>query len=190
MVSVGNLRRLNNLLSVVIVVLALYIIAWPFLPSLTWWVRHDAPLVSAKPHVNMPTEPPAQNTLLIPSLGMEETIYDGPNAATLNKGVWHMPVGSSPDKGGNTVLSGHRFTYSGKAVFYYLDKVKQGDPVYVYWNGKQHDYKVAHIREVSPNDTSIEAPTDTAMLTIYTCTPLWSAKNRLVIQTEPVESGL
>ena len=52
------------------------------------------------------------------------------------------------------------------------------------WEDKEYDYKVTSIREVPPTAIEIEAPTDANIVTLYTCTPLWSAKNRLVVVAE------
>lgn len=186
MLASFNLRKVNNLLSLLVVALAAYIILLPLLPAIGWWVRYQAPVISAAPKVDMSVSA-SENTLLIPSLGMRQTIHEGNSEATLSKGVWRRPQTSTPDKGSNTVLSGHRFTYSGKSVFYYLDKIKTGDVVYVNWEGKQYKYQITHMLEVSPDNGAIEAPTSDSVLTIYTCTPLWSAKNRLVIQAKLVE---
>ena len=123
------------------------------------------------------------------SLGMEETINEGNSIATLRKGVWRLPHTSTPDKGGNTVLVGHRFTYSGQAVFYHLDKVKQGDRITIVWKGKLYSYEVKTIKVVPPTEVSVEANTKEPMLTIYTCTPLLTAKDRLVIQATPIGEG-
>lgn len=185
-----SLRRGNDFLSLIIVVLALYIIVVPFLPSIDWWVRYQAPVISSAPTVDITGSRPTGNTLVIPALGMSQAIHEGQYASTLSKGVWHRPATSTPDKQSNTVLSGHRFTYSGKSVFYYLDKIKVGDPVYVYWDGKQYHYEVTQLLEVSPDAGSIEDATNEPRLTIYTCTPLWSAKNRLVIQAKLIEVQL
>ena len=175
------------MLSVVLVVLAAYIIVWPFLPTVTWWVQHEAPIVSSSPKVDLSAlRPQQQNTLVIPALGMTEQIHDGAGVETLNKGVWRRPASSSPDKQSNTVLSGHRFTYSGKSVFYYLDKVKVDDQIYIFWEGKRYLYEVTNLLEVSPDRVEVEAPTSQPLLTVYTCTPVWSAKNRFVIQAKLV----
>ncbi len=182
-------RRLNNGLAVVVIVLALYILAWPFLPALTWWTRYEAPVISHKAPtsvaVNAPI--PQQNTLVIPVLNMREEVFDGPDQHTLNKGIWHLPDNSTPIIGGNTIMAGHRFTYSGKAVFYYLDKVHTGDEMTLYWQGKRYDYLVTGVNQVPPTDTSLIAQTADPTLTIYTCTPLWSAKDRLVITAKLAE---
>ena len=171
-----------------VIALAVYIVMLPLLPTVSWWVHYQAPIISGAPTVDMSIST-TENMLLIPSLGMKQAIYEGTSEITLGKGVWHRPLSSTPDKGSNTVLSGHRFTYSGKSVFYYLDKVKIGDKIYVHWEGKQYMYQVTHMLEVSPENSNIEAPTNESMLTIYTCTPLWSAKNRLVLQASLVEGA-
>ena len=45
-------------------------------------------------------------------------------------------------------------------------------------------YTVTEIKEVPASAIEIEAPTDTARLTLYTCTPLWNPVNRLVVIAE------
>ncbi len=183
-----SLRRFNDLLSIVIVVLALYIVLIPLLPAASWWVKYDAPVISSPPQLQLAEEPiPDENTLIIPRLNLREQIHEGETAAALNKGVWRRPATSTPLENSNTVLSGHRFTYSGKSVFYYLDKVQMNDNLYIYWEGKRYVYTVQSIREVAATEVSIEDPTDQPLLTIYTCTPLWSAKNRLAIQARLIE---
>jgi len=57
-----------------------------------------------------------------------------------------------------------------------------GDELGIYWQGKIYTYKVNAIRVVEPTEISVESPSDSPKLTLYTCTPLWSAKQRLVIE--------
>lgn len=189
------LRRVNNGLTVVVIILSLYIAGAPLLPAVLFWYRTRIAPKPALVTANSPSNPddspppevfPEENTLVIPRLAMQQVIYDGGSAATLRKGVWHRPHTSSPDQGGNTVLVGHRFTYDGPAVFYSLDKVMAGDKVVVYWQHQKYLYEVSSVTVVPPTAIEIEAPSEESMLTIYTCTPLWTAKNRLVIQAKPV----
>lgn len=190
------LRRFNNALSILIVTLCLYIIIVPFWPNISlWWqsLTNSRPaLVKANSQtVNKDTpaeDMPKDNTLVIPSINMQEIIYDGPNEYTLNKGTWRIPSSSSPDKGSNTVLAGHRFTYRGAAVFYHLDKVNVGDKIVMYWQGKKYIYQVSRTYVVPPTAVEIEKPTKDSRLTIYTCTPLWTSKSRLVIEALPSEA--
>lgn len=191
---IAKLRLFNNILTIVVVILALYIIAAPYLPQFMWWLRHDSPAKAVVQHKESPASAPVKeqavegDKLFIPSLDMEETIYGGDKAA-LNKGVWRLPHTSTPDKGGNAVLVGHRFTYSNQAVFYHLDKVQVGDPITLHWQGKVYEYGVTEIKIVPPTELSVEDNTQEPRLTIYTCTPLWSVKNRLVLIAEPLEAG-
>jgi sortase A len=187
-----TLRQFNNGLSALVLILSAYIFLMPVLPAATWWTKHEAPLISKPATIKTPPpqapDTPPDHSLVIPSLAMQEIIHEGPNEATLSKGVWKLPRSSTPDKGGNTVMAGHRYTYSGSGVFYHLDKVKDHDLIYVYWGGKRYTYDVDNVEEVPPTDVSVEAPSQDSILTVYTCTPLWSFKDRLVIQAKLVET--
>ncbi len=184
------LRKFNNWLSVAIIGLSLYIFVWPFLPDLTWRLHHlggqstPAQLTLQAKQLN-PHGIPSQNTLVVPRLDVSQPIVEGRDLSALHRGVWHRPQTSTPNKGGNTVIVGHRFTYDGPSVFYNLDKLQIGDPIIAYWEGKEYDYGVAVIKVVPPSAIDVEAPTTSDQLTLYTCTPLWSAKDRLVVIAKP-----
>lgn len=188
-----TLRRFNHGLTVLVALIALYIVLAPFLPQVTWWARHEAPLIKKPTSTSLPSTSPEApaiegDKLVIPRLDMQETVYGGGMEA-LRKGVWRLPHTSTPDKDGNTVLVGHRFTYSGEAVFYHLDKVEVGDPIGLNWHDVFYKYRVVAIKVVPATEVSIEADTTKPRLTIYTCTPLLTAKDRLVIQAEPVKDA-
>jgi sortase A len=118
---------------------------------------------------------------------LQQQVYDGASSTTLRKGVWHRPKTSDPTKGSNTVMAGHRFTYKNpEGVFYNLDKIKVDDSIVLYWQGKKYTYKVVATFVVTPDRIDVEAPTKDPRLTLYTCTPLWNPKFRLIIQADPV----
>lgn len=130
---------------------------------------------------------PKENRLVIPSIGVDMPIYEGANEKVLDRGgIWRIPTTSSPDKGSNTVLSGHRWQYlpPSNRTLYLLDKVAIGEPVIVYWQGVEYDYRIARRETVDPTHTEIQNATDLPLLTIYTCTPLFSTKQRLVLYGE------
>lgn len=130
---------------------------------------------------------PAENRVLIPSIGIDMQIFDGPTEKTLDRGgIWHIPNTSNPAQGGNTVLSGHRWQYlpPSNSTLYLLDKVKIGEPVIVYWQGKEYDYRISGREVVDPNRVGILDNTPSPRLTIFTCTPLYSTKQRLVLYGE------
>ena len=119
---------------------------------------------------------------------LDQPVLEGPISkqySILDKGIWRWPNGSTPDKGGNTVLIGHRFTYTNpQGVFYFLNKVSLGGEIGIFWNNHEYLYRVVSISEVSPTDTAIENDTQDSRLTLFTCTPLWLPKNRLVVVAE------
>lgn len=190
-----SLTRVNTLLLVLIVLVNGYVIGAPFVPALVYrWQDHGGKRqeLTKAIHTKTPqtagTPKPAVNQtnhVVIPSMLLDEPILDGPSSQQykiLDKGIWRYSNGSTPDKGGNTVLIGHRFTYTNpRGVFYHLDKVHVGDEIGLWWNAKQYTYKVSSVREVEPTETSIEDPTDDARLTLFTCAPLWLPKHRLMV---------
>jgi LPXTG-site transpeptidase (sortase) family protein len=188
-----TLRKINNLLLLLIILINGYVIVMPFLPAFEYNLgNHQAKekslqkLIAPPAKVATPTSAPKPNQVIIPSMLLDQPIYDGPESqqyTILDQGkIWRFSWGSTPDKGGNTVLIGHRFTYTNpRGVFYYMNKVQLGDDIGVIWNNKQYSYKVVSITEVPPTDISVEAPSKQAELTLFTCTPLLLPKDRLVV---------
>jgi sortase A len=181
-----NYSRANNILLGLIIAICLYIIAAPLLPAVSFWWQDRGGTKQAVLTQKVRASPKSQpNQLIIPSRLLDEKIIEGPVSQTyanLRKGVWRWPTGSTPDKGSNTIFIGHRFTYTQpRGVFYYLDKVKLGQTIGVIWNQRTYRYTVTNIQEVLPTKTSILDQTKDSRLTIFTCTPLWLPKHRLVV---------
>lgn len=183
------LRRLNAVLTVVAVSLSIYLLSIPLLPYVSLWYRSHfkPPLVAANAQSNntVTEQMPKDNTLVIPRIYVQAVVMEGLYPGTLDKGIWHRPKSSSPDNGSNTVLAAHRFTYGNAPdVFFHLDKVMLGDDIYLYWNKKKYHYIVVKTFNVAPTEVRVESPTIKPTLTMYTCTPLWTARERLVVQAE------
>lgn len=196
MLRYWNLRRTNNFLLAAIVVVNLYVILAPFAPSVIFWWEKDhtnrstqlTQLLQQKKTTSPTTTnqaTPTQNSLVIPSMLLNTPILESAvrnEYSTLDQGVWRWPLGSTPDQGGNTILIGHRFTYTNpRGIFYELNKVNVGDQIGVFWSGKEYLYTVSSTSVVPPNQTSILAQTTQPELTLYTCTPTWNPINRLVV---------
>jgi LPXTG-site transpeptidase (sortase) family protein len=199
--NINKLRLFNDLLTVVVVGICLYVILFPFWPKISLFIKQRTDKTGGIPYSgqlaqelgkDVPTSiqasPPKENRLVIPKLAINEQIFEGVDERTVNNGVWRRPKTSSPDQGSNTVLVGHRFTYKDPAVFYNLDKILVGDKFAVYWNQQELLYKVVEVKVVPATAIEIEAPTEKDILTIYTCTPIWTAKDRLVVVAEPINS--
>lgn len=178
-----NLRIINRVLLFLIIVINVYVIITPFLPQITYKV--DSVVGKDIPKINTPEERKiidrSYDHLVIPSMNLDEKIWIGDNEKLVNKGIWHIPHSSDPSKGSNTVLVGHRFSYKDAAVLYHLDKVSLGDAITVAWEGKLYNYKVSESKIVKPTDVYIEDPSNESRLTIYTCHPVWSIRERLVV---------
>lgn len=195
-------RRANNVLLVLIILINGYIISAPLMPAVRYWwqehVQHTSRQLSQQLHTpvrhNNSTHNnvkiPAENRLIVPTMQLDAEVFEGPNMYTLNKGLWHRPASSTPDKGGNTVIAGHRFTYTNPTgIFYYLNKVSVGDQIGLWWQQKRYLYTVTSVRTVPPTEVSVEDNTPDARLTLYTCTPLWAPHDRLVVVAELQESS-
>lgn len=184
----STLRRFNNVLTIIVVLLGLYLIVTPLWPQVSFFIRHKINSKSITVNYGTANVPlPSDNRIVIPQMDLDARVYDGQYADTLTKGIWRRPKTSTPDKGGNTVLVAHRFTYRSPAVFYHLDKVKKGDEFSLFWQGKKYQYKVRDVRVVEPSETQIENNTDAPILTLYTCTPIWTSKQRLVVISDRIE---
>jgi LPXTG-site transpeptidase (sortase) family protein len=130
--------------------------------------------------------------VIIPKIAVNTPILEG-DAEVLDKGVWHrLPNLGDPVKGGNFILTGHRYVLSptpgqtkDKSYFYNLDKLSEGDTIYIDWDHKRYEYTVKHIYAVKPTALEIESPSKNPKLTIYTCTLGGSADGRVVIEAYP-----
>lgn len=190
----SHLRKINNFLTVLVVILAVYLILSPFWPQLLFWIKDKTGQIdntipySAKTEDPKETKPiPEDNRLIIPQMDLDDTVYEGKYASTLKKGIWHRPQTSTPDKGGNTVMVAHRFTYSSPAIFYHLDKLSIDNELAVAWNGELYTYRVRDVKIVNPDQVEIENNTTDPILTLYTCTPMWTAEKRLVVVSELID---
>lgn len=190
-ISEKQFRRINWVLLAAIIIINLYTALAPLLPQLQFWLADKAStkqtltsLATGSTESQAPPSDPnaGTNHLVVPSMLLNEPIYDGNSAATLNKGIWRRPNTSTPDKGSNTVLSAHRYTYTNpRGTFYYLDKIKIGDTIALFWESKQYVYTVTSTTTVKATQVEVESPTTESQLTLYTCTPLWLPKDRLVV---------
>ncbi len=186
---------------VILFIVGLYLVLMPVLPYVYFYIRQitgkfDYPEQEISGSMttggdgsggNGTQTIPSDNRLVISSIGVNIQVVEGSSAEALDRGAWRRPNTSTPDRGGNTVITGHRFKYlpPNNLTFYNLDKVKEGDKIIVYWQGIEYDYYVTEIFEVDPSQTEVEENTAQPRLTLYTCTPLWTAERRLVIVAEP-----
>lgn len=133
--------------------------------------------------------PYEDSRLVIPSIGVDMPIVEGFDDSALEKGAWRLPETSIPEQGGNTVIGAHRFKNvpPHPETFYLLDKVQEGDEILVHWSGEVYRYTVTSSRQISPYDVSVLEPTSASQITLFTCAPLFSDAERLVVTAELIE---
>ncbi|MBN2100279.1 class D sortase [Candidatus Dojkabacteria bacterium] len=180
-------------------IMGVVVLIMPFMPNIIFWLRdlmgnveYDPQEVRARIQGEGgrgDSEDGFQNTrILIPEIGLNAPVVEGEDESVMDQGAWHRPGTGNPIDGGNTVITGHRFRYlpPNNLTFYHLDKVEKGDEVILFWDGVEFDYIVTETFVVDPDRTDIEGNTVEPKLTLYTCTPLWTAQKRLVVIAEPV----
>lgn len=189
-------RRFNTFLSAVVIGLGLYIAITPFIPAIGFIFQDKspetrAPYGGALASIEGSTttaQTPKDNRLVIPSIQIDEPILEGTSIDLISDGgTWRRPTTAKPFENNNTVIVGHRWFGNDVSTFYHLDKVKIGDTLAVYWEGEEIIYEVTETKIVEASAVEIEGPTDEKQLTIYTCDPIWTAKNRLVLIAKPLK---
>jgi sortase A len=152
-----------------------------------------APLISEPPVTTTvtPPQPIVINEgdpiaiIVIPTIGVTKYVVAGVQTADLKKGPGHYPATPFPGELGNASIAGHRTTYG--EPFRHLDDLSIGDPIIITdLMGRQFTYLVSNQQVVEATDSWVVATTDRtkAVLTLTTCHPEFSAKQRLIISAE------
>jgi LPXTG-site transpeptidase (sortase) family protein len=176
------------------ILLFLGIIGW----SNAQWLQAQAEYYFTKPanqnsYIVGATAPNKDSTeIQIPSINVDAPVQYEPSTIewkiqlALRNGPDHYGATAMPGQAGNTVIIGHS---SGqpwapgnyKFVFTMLDKMKVGDKIFLDYKGTRYIYRVGGTKVIQPTDMSVLAPTKTPQLTLITCTPVGTSKNRRVI---------
>ena len=147
--------------------------------------------VSSEPLVLQVESPPdlgaAFALIRIPKIDRlqdEWNVVSGVRNADLRNGAGHMPNTALPGQPGNAVISGHRTTWG--QPFHELDALDPGDRIEVETALGTHIYEVRETRVVKPTDVWVADPREGAWLTLTTCHPKFSARQRFVVAAELV----
>lgn len=129
----------------------------------------------------------------IPAMKTDTIVVEGTSAKALNTGAGHYPNTPLPGEPGNVAIAGHRTTY-GKP-FADLDILKQGDKVILETPFAKHTYEViggfgGHPNPwvVAANDWSVVEQVPESMLTLTTCDPPGSDRQRLVVRAKLINT--
>ena len=131
-----------------------------------------------------------RDRIQIAKIDLEVPFFAGTSPALLEKGAWHRYADrGNPQKGGNFILSAHRFTLGNspgqtktKSPFYNIHKLELGDEIRVFFQGNWYNYRITKKYDVKPDAVDIETPSHEAKLTLYSCTLKGSADGRTVVE--------
>jgi sortase A len=129
--------------------------------------------------------------LTIERIGLDVIVVEGTNRDDLRKGPGHYPGSPLPGQKGNSAIAGHRTTYG--APFGNLDQLEDDDTIIVRTSQGRFTYRVYEpILVVDPTNLSVLQPDPNrpATITLTTCNPKYSAKQRLVVKAVLEEEPL
>lgn len=126
-----------------------------------------------------PPDGDAVGRIRIPAASVDWTVVEGVGTADLRRGAGHMPGTALPGQPGNAVISGHRTTYG--APFHNLDRLVAGDLITVTTISGTHVYQVVEARVVRPAEMWVTEQWQGSWLTLTTCHPRFSSRERLVV---------
>src|SRR5437588_5940741 len=138
----------------------------------------QAPPPSNQVALPPPPEGDAVAIIEIPKISVNKAVVEGVGTEDLKKGPGHYPDTPMPGEKGNAAIAGHRTTYG--HPFYDLNELQVGDPILITTRQGKFRYEVLETKSVSPNAVQVLDNTPDNRLTLTTCTPRFSAAQRLV----------
>jgi sortase A len=135
----------------------------------------------ATPGIALPPTPEGDALAIIeiPKINVSKAVVQGVGVEDLKKGPGHYPQTPMPGQKGNAAIAGHRTTYG--HPFYDVDALKPGDDIFISTREGKFQYKVDHSMNVDPHDVAVLDATPDNLLTLTTCTPRFSAAQRLIV---------
>ena len=132
--------------------------------------------------------------IIIPKLNVDVPVHFGISLSevmpAMSNGVAHYRIAGAsafPGEIGNLVITGHSAgdVYSSnpyKYIFSGLERLEDGDLVYVNYKSVRYTYSVFKKEVVEPtNVAALVVETDEPILTLVTCTPLGTSRYRLLV---------
>ena len=197
-------RKLMPILAGLAVVLTILFLQYNrliFAPIAAYVSPGDSPageIEAIDPTVTL-TKVSSENKLIIPKLNVDVPINFGINIDdvmdAMERGVAHYRINGAsayPGEVGNFVIMGHSAgdIYSSnqyKFIFSGLERLEEGDIMYVHYNSVRYTYKMVGNEIIWPTEVSrLAMDTDKPMMTLVTCWPLGTSRQRLLIHAEQI----
>jgi sortase A len=156
-----------------------------------YWNQFHPPVFTSQSSNSVAVNPDLSQ-IIIPSISVkapviyESSVNNNIIAYDLRSGVVHYGNTAMPGQNGNAVIFGHSSGVSWapgdyKFVFTLLEKMHAGQQISLDYKGVRYVYIVTDTEVVAPTDMSVLKSNGTAQLSLITCTPVGTSKNRLVV---------
>lgn len=123
----------------------------------------------------------------VPRFGVDTIVVQGTSPSALRAGAGHYPTTPLPGAKGNVAIAGHRTTFG--RPFNKFDQLEVGDKIILTTPVGRYTYAVSKPPFITtPFDWTIVEDTKEPVLTLTTCHPKGSAKQRLVIRAKLVKT--
>jgi sortase A len=185
-----NLRRALSGLSVLMLLVAVGVLGYPFYTNLYQGRVQDnlegqfaTPELQEAYRTRTVAEGDSLTRLRIPSLGVDTVVVEGTTLSALRAGAGHYVDTPLPCEPGNVAIAGHRTTYG--RPFHNLDRMKPGDEIILETPVGSCTYVLSKAPFViEPTDFSVVSASPNGMVTLTTCHPKNSAAQRLIVQAD------
>jgi sortase A len=121
----------------------------------------------------------AIGTIQIPAIGVNDTIIQGTDTASLQRGPGHYPETAFPGLGQTVAIAGHRTTYL--APFRNINTLVHGDKIMLNMPYGRFTYVVQYDKIVLPTDIAVINNKGYERLVLSACNPLYSAAQRIIV---------
>lgn len=127
----------------------------------------------------------AVGRLRVPRLDLDAVIVNGTDTETLKRGPGRYLGSAVPGEGELVYVAGHRTTYG--APFSQIDKLRNGDRVYVDLPYATIGYRITGYRIVAATQLSVLKSKGYEQLALQACHPRFFATQRYIAYAKPVE---
>ncbi|MEX0594554.1 MAG: sortase [Patescibacteria group bacterium] len=196
-------RRFRQFAKQLLALAALYLLFFVLLNFGAYWTRFQYS-VNAQPVEKVAViKPPVKKIqykpeLRIPKIGvvapLQVDVHPNIIIESLKTGVSQYAGTATPGQIGNSVIVGHSsdFPWSDgryKNIFALLDKLTVGDQIIITYKTEKYIYVVTGQKIVAATDLSVLNITAKPTVTLLTCYPVGTSRNRLIITAKLVSDN-
>lgn len=138
----------------------------------------------AQPQAQRPPKPSHIFIRWFVDSDITDAVYTGSKWTVSADSASYLLQSARPGEGGNIIIYGHNT----RPILGNIRALKGNETITLTTeDGTEHLYRVDSLTEVAPNQTQLLQPTDTEVLTIYTCSGIFDSQ-RFIVRALPFDS--